>query len=132
MNKFKVIVGDESNDGHGQWDIVYFTTNFSNNDLQAAMLEAKRQLKEPFDNLFNDYEDSTIPSDLVEELKTHGWELPHDCEEYEGRHYVICHDGMVRFFMSVLQTFTNNLEYNIVSDSTEEFSFPSSGYGLYH
>lgn len=132
MNKFKVIVGDESNDGHGMWDTVYFESNFNRSDLNSALSHAGSSLAEPIRDLFRKYEDNKIPKPLVEELQSHGWELPEECEEYDGKYHVHGPEGLVRFYLSVIKTFTANLEYRIVSDDTQEFSLPSSGYGLYH
>lgn len=75
MNKFKLILGDWSNDGHGQFTEHLIDTNLTKSQIEKAFTVAKKHFKINTDkyrklelNICREYEDSSVPSSFITEL----------------------------------------------------------------
>lgn len=92
MQKFKVVIGDWSQDGHNMYDEFVFESNksvkalqegykksckltglqFNHNDDYTGLPEAKDWKTAKQTTIWTDYEDNEISDEQLKTLKTHG------------------------------------------------------------
>ena len=128
--KYQIVVGDECNDGHGRNEIVYVNVTASSADIYKASAAATTEFPR-LSRLFTKYDDTSIPADLIDDLVAKG--LPKECvSEHEDSFYIHTPEGLVTFFMEVLNLYMETpFEFSISEDVIPELSLPSSGYGLF-
>lgn len=76
--KFRMSIGDWSNDGHGKHEDYIVMSNHPVERVREAHFRIKEVTGIDIENLCSDYEDSTIPSEVEDRLLVMGFEF--ECE----------------------------------------------------
>lgn len=133
-NKYKVVVGDWSSDGHGVSEFVYFNTNKDQADIKKAYNEAVKKCgltldnphlaKKKYTEILNQYEDSKILPMHVKKLEEIGVTFEAvgcDGDDQDGEMtWCFGHNGdaICRLFLEMAKTQLPDLEYEIIKDET--------------
>lgn len=93
MNKFKLPIGDWSNDGHGKCDYHIIESNKTVEEIREIYFQAKEKLGfglEGHDDLTPcaEYEEYTMKQEAVDALKTFGLTITKEQEEQWINEYV--------------------------------------------
>jgi hypothetical protein len=126
-HKFKLIVGDWSNDGHGRSDTKICICSHSAGEVMGA----HKKLVSKGINLLSqceDYEVSNLGKDFVEKLNEIGFDLSGFVEFYDGYSYVNTTEWM-KLYMELAKVEIPELEYKFINDGLP--SIDIGGYGLY-
>jgi hypothetical protein len=75
--KFRIDIGDWSGDGHGKCDHFMVSSNKPTKDVREAYFAAKEKLPDTLcpESFVSDYEDYTVPDEVVEAGERAGCEL---------------------------------------------------------
>ena len=131
--KFKLPIGDWSNDGHGKCDWYIVQSNKPLEEVREAYFKAcKLSGIEFHEYLCSDYEDGCISLDQIEYFKEIGIDvLPlldeEFDEEFKNDTYVGV-DGFVSILFKFIIKYTPDLELDTINDGLEMFPF----YGFDH
>lgn len=109
---YNLNVGDWSQDGHNMYEKVLLTSEFPKEDVMQAYIAGCKKVGVSLHDdmkgttvILCDYEDFTIPSDVIQKLVEHGFnesELENEPDD-EGNAYVGCDDvvALFKFFVRV-------------------------------
>lgn len=141
MNRFKIVIGDDSGDGHSQKETFLVecnhtvqniekayensckltglqmntNTNFTGLDLHWSELSKRK--------MCNEYEDDTLSEFHKDVLK--GFEIPEEILNFEGDP-----DAFLIFFLEFLKLSIPDLQCTVVSETVPSFKY-QIGYGLF-
>ena len=131
MYKFKVIVGDEYNDGHGRYETIFVEASINRADVEAAISSSIKGFGDvDITKICTDYGEDTIPPSVITKANELGINLEGVIREYKGEFYVEGSEGFVDLYLTLAAHF-NPFEWSITSDDIPELCLPSSGYGLF-
>lgn len=118
MNKFKIVIGDWSNDGHGRTDDYIISTNLSSKEIDAAYKKAVKFIGiDMVEELCRDY-NGDITKEQIEIFAAHGIEI----EEYMDR------DTFLWLWGEYIKLGNSDFEYKMAEDVE---SIEIGGYGLF-
>lgn len=113
--KFRMSIGDWSDDGHGKHEDYIIKSNKPVKDVREAHFRIKEVTGIDIDHLCRDYEDSHIPSDVEDKLLAMGFGF-----EDEGCTYP---DEFASLWVFLLQKADPGLELKIVNDDIPTLHF---------
>lgn len=137
VNKFKIVLGDYSCDGHCMTETIYVKSNYNQNEIVEAYNNSKKLTGLSFDNSTEpnigvEWENNTIDYNDLEVLKKHGYDLLKERNIDREEDYDI--DGgedFIDIFFNFVKISLSNLEYEIIQDDTPTLSL-DMGYGLFY
>jgi hypothetical protein len=82
---FRIPLGDWSGDGHSKCEYFTATSAKSLIEVREAYFSAKEKLPKLIcpENFVNEYEDSTVPQEVIDKLKEYNYNLCKDSEYFE-------------------------------------------------
>jgi len=136
-------VGDYYDDGHGKYDSIIISSNYSQDTILTNFEKARKKLKFNIKDYCQDYEDGKIPLDILK--KTFGKELinnllndtQNDMDAYIDGDYDEDDEGAVlncspvffaQLYLETIKKFDSMFEYQILDIP----SIDIGGYGLFH
>ena len=131
MYKFKIVVGDEYDDGHGRYETIVVEASINTAEVEDAIDAAVAGFGDvDITRLCTDYGDGTVPSSVINRAKELGIDIECVIGEYKGEFYVEGPEGFVDLYLT-LAAYFKPFEWSITSDDIPELCLPSSGYGLF-
>ena len=128
--KVKIEIGDWSHDGHNQSEKHILEVDGST-DIMVDYTKGSKKLG--FD-LINDYcedfEDNSIPREMVHKIRELGFELEMDDEEEEDDKYYIYTDLYLKIYLIICKIGNPEFEAEIVADKDRTIQL--GGYGLFY
>lgn len=134
MNTINLIIGDESNDGHGKTSTYSIATPGTIDDFNVAYNKACNILGFNFiTDCCNDYEDNLIDFDIAEKLKNSGIDLDLYLEKWPGLEktedgYGVWTDDYVLLYIEIVKLGGYTEPITIINNN--EISI--GGYGLFY
>ena len=124
MNRFKLIVGDWSHDGHGMTQEFIIESNISIYDLRLAYIAGEEIIGVSFSKFFSNYDQSFMSKDLEEKLSKYIdlsiFDLDQDLDPEEYIH----------IWLQIAKIGRPDFEYKSVDYNIPEMEI--GGYGLFH
>lgn len=137
--KYKINVGDESGDGHSQYEIIYFEANKTLKEMYAAYTKAVKKSGVALHSnsgkieLFTDYSDYDFPIHAYEALKDAGVNVSDFYDDGNDEAFLPDHhNSLVILLLEMVKSQLPDLEYEIIEDDTEIFDVGGIGYGLFN
>lgn len=134
MYKFRMSIGDWSDDGHGKHEDFIIESNHPVDVVREAHFRIKEVTGIDIEDFCCDYEDSSVPKEIENKLKDMGFEF-----EYAGTTYA---KEMALLWMFLLQKANPELELKIINDDIPNLHFYGCdkkrrhisfvGYGLFY
>lgn len=115
MYKFRMSIGDWSNDGHGKHEDFVVESNAPVEVVREAHFVIKDVTGINIEKICRDYEDSSVPEEIVDELKDIGFEF-----ECPGGTYP---EEMANLWIFLLQKANPVLELKIIKDKIPTLHF---------
>ena len=137
MYKFKLPIGDWSDDGHGKCTWYIIDSNKPFKDVEAAYEAAAKKLKNVNpENICSDYEDNQIEESVWNELKTLGFnpfKTVKELKQFEkdGRNIAYDTELMAKLVLRFIKEGNPAIELKIVSDKEMPMLSNGFGYGLF-
>jgi hypothetical protein len=131
-NKFKIELGDPSDDGHGKYETVFIKTAGTEKAIEKAFAKLRTKGID-FDNICQDYEDCNIDRSDVEKMKKLGVEVTDLLEamEEENEDFTyVDQDTYVGLLVDCLNAVDSKLDVEIVPEESVP-SIGTFGYGLF-
>jgi hypothetical protein len=119
MYKFRMSIGDWSDDGHGKHEDFIISSNVPVNVVREAHFTMRDELGFSIEDICSEYEDSVIDSKITKTIMELGYEFE-DIEDGEAGMYP---EEMVRLWIFLLQKVDTNLELKIIKDEIPTFHF---------
>lgn len=121
-------VGDWSNDGHNQSNVISIRSNLS--PQQVSESYSTGCLKVGF-NFIEDYcveyEDQQIPKKVLESIPNFDCEVQ-QVDSYDDDNYSMYHDSWVNVYLLICKLGNPDFEYELIKGER----IPIGGYGLYY
>lgn len=131
MNTFKVVVGDECDDGYGKYETIFVESSINTAEVEAAISSSIKEFGDvDITSLCTDYGDNTVPASVIDRAEELGIDLKGVVGEYNGKFYIEGPWGFVNLYLTLAAHF-KPFEWTITSDDLQELCLPSSGYGLF-
>lgn len=136
MYKFKITLGDPSDDGHGKTETYIIQSNRPLEEVRKAYSLACRISGIKFHNeICADYEDHSLSKDQIEKFENIGINViglmfgnsEYD-PDYEDSGWLEM-DTYVELLLCFITLYTSELKLIIVSDELEDFEFYDDKYG---
>ena len=125
MKKFKLIIGDWSNDGHGITSTVVFNSNLTIEELRELYFNQCQKYGRILEKIVSEYEESFITKEQFDTLKNYGYDFYDGAEkelEDEGRFY-IDEDVFIDIFIWFMKKDNPTLMLEITDDDVPTFHF---------
>lgn len=119
MYKFRMSIGDWSDDGHGMHEDFIISSNVPVKVVREAHFAMKDELGFSIEDICSEYEDSVIDSEITKTIMELGYEFE-DIEDGEAGMYP---EEMARLWIFLLQKVDANLELKIIKDEIPAFHF---------
>lgn len=119
MYKFRMSIGDWSDDGHGKHEDFIVDSNVPVQTVREAHFSMKDKLGFSIENICSDYEDSVIDSKTTETIMELGYEF----EDVDDGEAGMDPEEMARLWIFLLQKVDVNLELKIVKDEIPTLHF---------
>lgn len=123
MYKFRMTIGDRSNDGHGLYEDFIIESNVPARTVRKAHFSMEDKLGFRIENICSDYEDNTIDSETTKAIEKLGYEF----EDFDDDKAYMCPEEMIRLWIFLLQKIDTSLELKIVDDEIPHFDFCEPG-----
>lgn len=142
----KLVLGDDSGDGHGVTKEVRYTSNYDRDTIWKAYMDSCEKTGiqfnhnenytglpdlEDWQQIFTEYGDAYMTEKAADALKAHGID-PASYGEEDGDHeYYFEEDGAAKLIMAFIAlSMPNDWTYGLVEDDFETINDPQFGYGL--
>lgn len=121
MYKFKMSIGDWSDDGHGKHRDFLISSNASVDVVREAHYKIETATGINIEDICSEYGEGQIDLDMAEKIKSLGFE----CKEsdYEEDGVYISHSDMARLWVFLLERTNPMLELQIIDDDTPTLHF---------
>jgi hypothetical protein len=130
MNNITVVIGDWSNDGHGQTETYHLQSNYSIDKIKTLIKEFQSKFGfDPTDKYCCNYQESYLTLNDIEELIPI---LGKDYFKYYNKIYDVYHLDTLTYtalVFDLLKTIDFEFEYEIIKDRTNRLTI--GGYGLF-
>lgn len=131
MTLTRLVLGDWSNDGHGRVSSSIVYSNYNYIDIQKAFKKGEEKLGIKLKDFCSEYEDNTIPIDVVRKFIENGF--PEDILETEPDPkefplYPCSESDFANFYVFICRFGDPDLEIEIV----EVNDINIGGYGLFY
>lgn len=120
MYKFRMSIGDWSDDGHGKHEDFIISSNVPVQVVREAHFAMKDKLGFSVEDICSEYEDTVIDIKTTKIIKDLGFEFE-DYTEY-GEADMYC-TAMAKLWIFLLQKVDPNLELRIINDDIPYFHF---------
>ena len=133
--KFKLDVGDVSGDGHGKHDTYIIESNLPHDVVRSLYKEAVEETGIDVTKYCDEYEDSSIPVEIINELESHGVDIDaigkYTAEELrEGN--VDGPEALISLIMAMVKMQEESFQWKYGNDSIPDLGIGSFGYGLFY
>lgn len=123
-------VGDWSHDGHGQYEDVYISSNYSGTAIVEAYRKTAADIRYDFENgVCAGYEDCIIPEEMIDRLKNLNCDISDLLEEWEDKYNVESSQNLVEIILRMAKVNIPNLVWSYKED---ECILSGIGYGLFY
>jgi hypothetical protein len=119
MYKFRMSIGDWSDDGHGKHKDFIVESNVPVQVVREAHFAMENTLGINIEDICCDYEDSVVSSETTRAIRELGFEFE-DIDNGEAGMYP---EEMVRLWIFLLQKVDPDLELEIIKDEIPTFHF---------
>lgn len=126
MYKFKLELGDWSNDGHGKYETFVFESNKCVEELREIYFINCQKYGKLLETTCGDYNEYTIGSDASDEFKQIGINLDLDYDEemlIEERIYYVNQDNFIDLFIQFMKLDSIDLQLELTKDPVPTFHF---------
>lgn len=125
MEVVNIIVGDWSDDGHGKTETFAIKSNITRDEIDKAYTQAIKTYPKlnAFDSICEDYEDNSIPEDLLDELKLLGYQPP----KWMEKEFRVSREEFVDIYLFIVKLGNPAFEYSHVNHN----ELTIGGYGLF-
>ncbi|AQW88979.1 hypothetical protein pEaSNUABM50_00466 [Erwinia phage pEa_SNUABM_50] len=144
-HQFKVNIGDWSQDGHNQYDVLVLNSTKPVDEVQKAFKKAATDLHLLVNGRFliaDEFEDCSLSEDHAEVLKNAGVkfdDLVYNDGDDEEPNYIIEGSSDMTILVMRIAQLELDFEFEITNDAIPNFNgfwteeqMPSIGYGLYN
>lgn len=121
MYKFRMSIGDWSDDGHGKHEDFIVESNVPVQTVREVHFSMKDKLGFSIENICSDYEGSMIDSETTKAIMELGYEFE-DIDDDDGEVYMYPEE-MARLWIFLLQKVDANLELKIIKDEIPTLHF---------
>lgn len=138
MYKFRMSIGDWSDDGHGKHEDFIVSSNVPVQVVREAHFAMKDKLGFSIEDICNKYDDSAIEPELEKIITSLGFKF----QDYDDGIAYTFSDEMVELWIFLLQKVDPDLELKIIKDEIPDFHFygfdgqkrhiGQVGYGLFY
>ena len=119
MYKFKLPIGDWSDDGHGKCNYFIVKSNKSVQEVREIHFQIKPMLGLDIHEICGDYEENTIKDENYKILKRLGFKEWDDYKDYAW----MSSDMMAELWLFLLRTVDPNLQVEIIDDDIPMLPF---------
>ena len=119
MYKFRMSIGDWSDDGHGKHKDFIISSNMPVEIVREAHFAMKDKLGFSIEDICSEYEDSVIDSKTTKAIMELGYEF----EEVDDGEAGMYPEEMARLWIFLLQKVDTNLELKIIKDEIPTLHF---------
>lgn len=143
MNKFKLELGDWSDDGHGKTKVFFFESNLTVEDLREIFFTNKEVYGDFLEKYCSDYQDSVMTLEEIEAIELIGIQVSDYIKKealQEGSLFIDT-NTMIDWFVQFMKLGNPSLILNAVDEGVPSFHFygrdsknrhiSSFGYGLF-
>lgn len=124
MYRFKMSIGDWSDDGHGKCENYIVESNFPVERVREAHFAMEGRTGISIENLCNEYAQDCIGEDDVELLKELGYEFAGESyEDDDGIHYYMTPEEMAHLWVFLLMKSDSELQLKIVDEDYPTLHF---------
>ena len=129
MYKFKLPIGDWSNDGHGKADWYIIESNKPLQEVRELYFQACEKLGWTLDGHdkktpCSEYEDNTFPKETLQELLDFGVKLDqNDIDYIFEQEYTDGSELFLKIILEFIKTQDSELVLNIIDDDLKMFQF---------
>lgn len=134
--KWKITLGDWSDDGHGKTKVFVIETNVSFKHIVECYKKSVEKYLDFSTYVCAEYGDSSINMEQIELFESIGMDMSYYKEEFDNedeRFWVAKEDYIDLLLMFVGLSSDEKIEYSIITDELPEFVHYASmfGYGLF-
>lgn len=123
MYKFRMTIGDRSNDGHGLYKDFIIESNVPARAVRKAHFSMEDKLGFKIENICSNYEDNTIDSETTKAIEKLGYEF----KDFDDDEVYMYPEEMIRLWIFLLKKIDTSLELKIVDDEIPYFDSCESG-----
>lgn len=144
MNKYEIVLGDWSGDGHSISERYLISTNKTNHEITLAYEQACQKVGWNFHDLCEDYEDNVISTEKLEQMESvlgmnvfnsdiFNSDIDIDKNE-DGDGYCFYSDSYLKLLLAFIKSQDPDLILEVVVDKTAKLIVKhcSFGYGLFN
>lgn len=123
-----LVLGDWSGDGHDKSDVETISSNLTTEQIESAYKKGSKKLGfDLIEEVACDYEDSSLPEDIVAMLNVAGFKVEHEVGTFDGKLDNLCTDSFLSIFLFVVRI--GNPAFMCKPVHTQTINI--GGYGLY-
>jgi hypothetical protein len=115
--KFKLPIGDWSDDGHGKCD--YYTIESNINPEDLVEIVHNLDLKHKFSKICSEYEEYEVTDEQIEYLKSIGLNMNN---YFINEEKYLSTDKFAQLFLDIIMLENPNIKLNIINDNIIEFN----------
>ena len=120
MYKFRMSIGDWSDDGHGKYKDFIVESNVPVDVVREAHFAMKDNLGFSIEDICSEYEETVIDIETTKIIKELGFEFNDYTENGE---YDMWYGGMAELWVFLLQKVDSNLKLRIINDDIPDLHF---------
>ena len=127
-----LVMGDWSGDGHSKTETITILSNIDKKAVEKAYKAGTKKTNVNFsDDVASDYEDSTLPTEVVTKLAEHGFKIEDYSEDEEptDRGYGIWTDGYALAWLFIAGVGNPDFKFEVIEDDSPNINI--GGYGFF-
>jgi len=113
--KFKLPIGDWSDDGHGKCDYYFIESNVELKDVIFAYKEACNKWN--IDEIASEFEENTVDKDIIEFLEKEGFKKETFIDNEWKDNYYVSSIGLAQLIIDAVMKINPSIVLKIVDDS---------------
>jgi len=130
MQRISLLMGDDSNDGHGRTNLYYIQSNFSPTEIGNAYKLGVEKLGFDFiKEIAVKYDDSDLSKEIFDKLIEGGVAVPLDIDLNEDGSVFLDSDVYALFYLNIAKFGNKKLKFFPVNGRTNVIDI--GGYGLF-
>lgn len=128
MNTINLVLGDWSHDGHGKSETVTIETNLTVKQIANAYKKGSKKIGfDLTEEVASEYEDSSLPIDVVDSLNDAGFDVEKEVGMYNDELDSLDTDNFVKIYLFIVGVGAPSFKYKIVHN----VDINIGGYGLF-